>query len=159
MEKIMHTLRQWMFSNRLSKTIVTCLAGLLLILNVACSAPQVSRPAPEDIYSPDKQGNPSAMTERDGSLSENNPRATARARELIDNSKKNAANPNKAENLLEQARQSANELPGQATERVKEQKDGLVKRTERGVKNLKEASKEIPDVVKEATDRAQAQLN
>ena len=76
--------------------------------------------------------------------------------------KKNAANPNKLEDLSDQARRSAEAVPGQVADRVKSQKDDLVKGSERGMRNrkenLKEASKEIPDVVKEATDGARAKL-
>jgi hypothetical protein len=158
----MNTIKQWMTENRLSRTLIACLLGLILVLNVACSAPKASNPAAEDIYSQGTQGNRGAMTDRDESLNENNPRVQARTRELIDTAKKNAANPNKLEDLSGQARQSAEELPGQVADRVKSQKDDLVKGTERGMRNLKEnlkdASKEIPKVVKEATEGVQDKL-
>ncbi len=158
----MNAIKQWMTENRLSRTITACLLGLLLVLNVACSAPKASNPAAEDIYSQGTQGNRGAMNDRDERLGENNPRAQARTSELIDTAKKNAANPNKLEDLSQQARQSAEELPGQVADRVKSQQDDLVKGTERGMRNLKEnlkeASKEIPKVVKEATDGARGKV-
>jgi gas vesicle protein len=159
---MMNAIKQWMTQNRLSRTILAGLLGLLLVLNVACSAPKASTPAAEDIYSQGTQGNRGAMTDRDQSLDENNPRTKAKTRELIDTAKKNAANPNKLEDLSEQARQTVEDIPGEVSDRVKSQKDDLVKGTERGMRNLKEnlkaASKEIPDVVKEATDGAKAKL-
>jgi gas vesicle protein len=159
---IMNALKKWAIEHQLNRIFVACLLGLLLVLNVACSAPKASNPAAEDIYSQGTQGNRGAMTDRDESLGENNPRVQARSRELIDTAKKNAANPNKLEDLSGQARQSVKELPGQVADRVKSQKDDLVKGTERGMRNLKEnlkeASKEIPDVVKEATDGARAKV-
>jgi hypothetical protein len=161
---MMNTIKAWAIDNRLTRSLVSriltaCLLGLLLTLNVACTAaPKVSRPAPDDIYSQGTQENRGAMGERDQRLDENNPRAEARARELIDTAKKNAANPNKLDNLSKQAQQSAEELPGQLVDGVKRQKDDFVKGTERGAKNLKEnlkaASKEIPNIVKEATGGA-----
>jgi hypothetical protein len=159
---MMNAIKQWMTQNRLSRTILAGLLGLLLVLNVACSAPKASNPAADDIYSQGTQGNRGAMTDRDESLDENNSRSEARTRELIDTAKKNAANPNKLEDLSGQARRSAEAVPGQVADRVKSQKDDLVEGTERGMRNLKEnlkeASKEIPDVVKEATDGARAKL-
>jgi hypothetical protein len=158
----MNALKEWAIGHRLNRFFVACLLSLLLVLNVACSAPKASNPAAKDIYSQGTQGNRGAMNDRDESLGENNPRAQARTRELIDTAKKNTANPNKLEDLSRQARQSAEELPGQIADRVKSQKDDLVKGTERGAKNLKEnlkeASKEIPKVVKEATDGAKAKV-
>jgi hypothetical protein len=154
----MNALKEWAISHRLNRFFVTCLLGLLLVLNVACSAPKASNPAAKDIYSQGTQGNRGAMNNRDESLGANNPRAQARTRELIDTAKKNAANPNKLEDLARQAQQSAEELPGQIADRVKSQKDDLVKGTERGARNLKAASKEIPKVVKEATDGATAKV-
>jgi seryl-tRNA synthetase len=155
---MMNTLKQWTIKNQLARIITTCLLGLLLVLNVACSAPKASNPAAEDIYSQKTQGNRGTMTKRDDSLSENNSSVQAKTRELIDTAKKNAANPNKLEDLSGQARRSAEELPGQVADRVKSQKDDMVKGTERGMRNLKEnlkeASKEIPNIVKEATDGA-----
>lgn len=154
MNKITQTMKRFF-----SRALTACLLGLLLTLNVACTAaPNVSRPAPDNIYGQGTQGNRGAMGERDQRLDENNPRAEARARELIDTAKKNAANPNKLDNISRQAQESAEELPGQIIDKAKRQKDDFVKGTERGARNLKEnlkaASKEIPNIVKEATDGA-----
>jgi hypothetical protein len=154
----MNALKQWAIENRLNRTLVACLLGLLLVLNVACSAPKVSKPAADDIYSQGIQKQQGTMDQGDNSLNENNPRAQARTRELIDTAKKNAAKSNKLENLSDQARQTAKDLPGDVSDRLTSQKDDLVKGTERGIRNLKgnlkEAAKEIPDIVKEATDGA-----
>jgi hypothetical protein len=154
---IMTNVKQWLLNNRLSRLLTICLVGLLMVLNVACSAPEVSSTAaPEDIY---RKGTPVDRGEiHDDSLDTNNPGAQARTRELIDSASRKSANPNKLEDLSNQARQSAKDLPGQVADRVSDQKDKLVKGTERGVQNLKaglkEASKEAPNVVKEATDGA-----
>jgi hypothetical protein len=155
----MNALKQWAIDNRLNRTLVTCLLGMLLFLNVACSAaPKVSKPAADDIYSQGIQKQQGTMDQGDNSLSENNPRVQARTRELIDTAKKNAAKSNKLNNLSDQARQTAKDLPGEVSDRLTSQKDDLVKGTERGMRNLKgnlkEASKEIPNIVKEATDGA-----
>jgi hypothetical protein len=155
---IMNALSQWMISKRLNRAFVACLLGLVLVLNVACSAPKASKPAADDIYSRGIQEQQGSMRNQDSSIGENNSRVQARTRELIDTAKKNAANPNKLEDLSEQARQTADDIPGQVADRLKSQKEDFVKGTERGVKNLKgnlkEASKEIPDIVKEATKGA-----
>jgi hypothetical protein len=158
----MNSIKAWAIGNignRITRVLTACLLGLLLTLNVACTAaPKVSSPAPDDIYSQGTQENRGAMGERDQRLDENNPRAAARTRELIDTAKRNAANPNKLDDLSRQAKESAEEFPGQVVDGVKRQKDDFVKGTERGAKNLKEnlkaASKEIPNIVKEATDGA-----
>jgi gas vesicle protein len=157
----MNTVKQWLTNNRLSQVLTVCLVGLLMVLNVACSAPKVSSSAaPEDIYS---QGTPvDRGAIHDDSLDANNPGANARTRELIDSASKNAANSNKLEDLSNQARQSAKELPGKVADRVKDQKEELARKTERGAQNLKEglrdASKEVPNIVKEATDGAKEKL-
>lgn len=155
----MNKLKAWAIDNRLTRLLTGCLLALLLTLNVACTAaPKASGPAPDDIYSQGTQQNRGAMGDRDRSIDENNPRAEARTRELIDTAEKNVANPNKLDDLSRQAKESAKELPGQVVDGVKRQKDDFVKGTERGAKNLKEnlkaASKEIPNIVKEATDGA-----
>jgi hypothetical protein len=154
----MNVLKQWAIENRLNRILVTCLLGLVLVLNVACSAPKVSQSAPDDIYSQGTQEPRAAMGKLNKSLDENNSKVQAKTRELIDTAKKNGANPNKLEDLSEQARRSAKEFPDQLADRIKSQKDDLVKGTERGVQNLKgnlkEASKEIPNIVKEETDGA-----
>jgi erythromycin esterase-like protein len=156
----MNSLKAWAIDNRLTRVLTACLLALLVTLNVACAAApnNASRPAPDDIYSQGTQENRGAMGERDQRLDENNPRAAARTRELIDTAKKNVANPNKLDDLSRQAKESAAEFPGQVVDGVKRQKDDLVKGTERGAEKLKEnlkaASKEIPNIVKEATDGA-----
>jgi hypothetical protein len=154
----MNALKQWLTENRLSRTMLACLLGLLLVLNVACSAPKASNPAAEDIYSQGTQGNRGAAIDRAQGLDESNPKAAAKTRELIDTAKKNAANSNKLEDLSEQARRRAKDVPGEVADRIESQADDLVEGTERGVRNLKgnlkAASKEIPNIVKEATEGA-----
>jgi uncharacterized phage infection (PIP) family protein YhgE len=157
---MMSTLKQWLANHRLSRIITICGLGLLLVLNVACSAPKVLSAAPEDIYSRGTPVDRGAI--HDDTLDENNSRANARTQELIDTAKKNTANPNQLEDLSNQARQSAKELPGQVADRVNDQKDAFANKADRGMRNLKsnlkDASKEIPNVVKEATEGAKEKL-
>jgi hypothetical protein len=163
---IMNTVKQWI--SKSSRLFLVAIAGLILIFNTACSSPKVSaadpaaRSAADQVYGQSKPDDRGSMIQREPSLNENNARAKARARELVDTAKQEMDNPNKLEELSEQARKSAKELPGEIADRVKTQKDDFVKGTERGARNLKEnlkeASKEIPNVVKEATEGAKEKL-
>jgi guanylate kinase len=164
----MNTLKQWISKNNLSRLLLVAIAGLILVFNTACNAPRVStadptaRSAADQVYGESKPDDRGSMIQNEPSLNENNARAKARAKELVGTAQKNLDNPNRIEDLSEQAKQTAKELPGEIADRVKSQKDDFVKGTERGAKNLKEnlkeASKEIPDVVKEAAEGAKDKL-
>jgi hypothetical protein len=160
----MNSIKQWMSENRLSRVVLAGLLGLILVFNTACSAKTVAAPdvsarsAADQVYGESKPDDRGSMIQHEPSLNENNSRAKARARELVGTAKENVGNPNKLEELSEKVQQSAKELPSKVADRIKDQKDDFVKGAERGAQNLKEASKEIPNVVKEATEGAKDSL-
>jgi cell pole-organizing protein PopZ len=163
---IMNGLKQWAINHRLSRTLVTFFAGFLLLLNVACSAasePKATAASTEkpgvetELYDP-TQAKRGGMNGYDDDVRAGTPSAQAEAKALVDKAKRNVTKTETPKDISKKVRQSAEELQDNISERAEKQKDDLVKGTKNGMRNLKgnldKAAKEIPEVVRDATDGA-----
>jgi F0F1-type ATP synthase membrane subunit b/b' len=173
---IMNRFKQWAINHRLSRVVVTLFAGFLLLLNVACS-PATATTAPKvtgEGSSTEKQGfqtelydatqeKRGGMNQFDDDVRAGTPSAKAKAKALVDNAKRNVnRSAESPKDISKKVRQSAEEIQDNISERAERQKDDLVKGTKRGMQNLRgnldKASKEIPEVVREATGGAKENI-
>jgi cell pole-organizing protein PopZ len=161
-------LKQWAIDHRLSRILITFFAGFLLLLNVACSAANepkatasesyTEKPGFEtELYDP-TQAKRGGMNGYDDDVRAGTPSAQVKAKALVDKAKRNVTKTESPKDISKKVRQSAEELQDNVSERAERQKDDLVNGTKDGMRNLKgnldKASKEIPDVVRDATDGA-----
>ena len=172
----MNGLKQWATDFRLSRIVGTFLVGFLLLLTVACSkAPVNSAGNPSSMSAPSSEMNvrkletelskktPESRRDTnvyDYGIEENKSNVQAKTRELVDTAKRNVNETPNLEDLPGKVRRSAEKAKDDISEGLESQKNDLVKGTKNGMKNLKKnidkASKEIPNVVQEATDNAAA---
>lgn len=170
----MNGLKQWAIDFHLSRIVGTFLVGFLLLLTVACSnAPSNSVGNPSKMPEPssklDAQGLEKELSDKtpetrketnvyDYGIPENKSNVQAKTRELVDTAKRKANETQSLEDLPDKVRKSAEKTQSNISEGLENQKNDLVKGTKSGMKNLKKnldkASKEIPNVVQEATENA-----
>jgi gas vesicle protein len=155
-------------ARQLSRVVLTFLAGILLILNVACSnvpeGPKVTgegsydeqRGFQTELYD-DIQPKRGGMNNYEDDFRDSSPGVKAKTRELIDHAKR-TDKIDSPQDFAREARQSAKELGQNVSERAERQKNDFVESTKQGTQNLKEnlgkASREVPEIVREATGNA-----
>ena len=179
----MSGLKQWAIDSNINRTSIgrivgTFVVGLLLFLTVACSnAPSnpagnsSSMSAPSTKLGVQKlekelaEKTPETRRETnvyDYSTPENKSKVQAKTRELVDTAKRTMDKNQSLEDLPSKISKSAENVKNNISEGLENQKDDLVKGTKNGIKNLKKnldkASKEIPNVVQEATENAASAL-
>lgn len=170
----MNGLNRSMLARQLKRAFGVLLVSLLMVVSVACSNPDVptasvTNPGNSQINSsadlkPDARMRDNAQPKRGGmngyadDTNANSSEVKAKTRALIDNAQQNVKNNPTAKDLSKKAARSAEDLKDDVVEGAENQKDDFVEGTKRGMSNLKEnldkASKEIPEVVKEARDNA-----
>lgn len=177
----MNGLKQWAIDSHISRIVMsrivgTFLVGFLLLMTVACSnapTPNNSAGNPSSMSAPsskfDAKGLEKELSEKtpetrretnvyDYGIPENKSNVQAKTRELVDTAKRKVNETQNLEDLPDKISKSAEEVQTNISKGLEDQKDDLVKGTKNGMKNLKKnldkASKEIPNVVQEATENA-----
>ncbi len=158
---------------QLKRIIGVGLASLLLMFTVACSStentpmssrvgsstePGGSKTHLRDQVQPKRDG----MNGYDDDLNASTPELKGKTRALIDNAQQNIKGNATPGKVAEKAKESAKDFKDDVVAGAKQQKDGFVEGTQKGMRNLKgnldKASKEIPEVIKEGTDKAKSSL-
>ena len=179
----MNGLKRWAIDPNINRTsigrvLATFVAGFLLLLTVACSsAPSNSAGNSSSMSAPSTklgvqrlekelaEKTPATRKETnvyDYGIPENKSKVQAKTRELVDTAKRKVGENQSLEDLPDKIGRSAENVKTNISEGLENQKDDLVEGTKKGMKNLKKnldrASKEIPNVVREATENAVSAL-
>ena len=183
----MNGLKQWAIDSNINLTSIgrivgTFVVGLLLLLTVACSNAPSNAPsnpagnsssmsAPSTKLGVQKlekelaEKTPETRRETnvyDYDTPENKSKVQVKTRELVDTAKRTMDKNQSLEDLPSKISKSAENVKNNISEGLENQKDDLVEGTKNGMKNLKKnldkASKEIPNVVQEATENAASAL-
>lgn len=164
----MNRLNTWAIGHQLKRWVGIVLVGILLVLNVACSAPDApmssgtgsyneKRGANTDLYEP-TQPKRDGMNRYDDDVRDASPEVKAKARALVDNAKRNIGQTENPKEIPSKVIKSAENLKDEISEEAQDRKAGFVEGTKDGMRNLKgnldRASREIPEVVKEGTENA-----
>ncbi len=165
---IMNGLSKGAIARRFKSWIAMVFAGMLLVLNVACSssdAPMASDTSSSEgpaastktLYEP-VQPKKDGMNRYDDDVRNASPEVKAKSRALIDNAKQNIKKSEDPEDIPEKVLESADNLKDEISEEVQERTDNFAKGTKKGMRNLKgnleRGSREIPEVFKEGTENA-----
>jgi uncharacterized protein YPO0396 len=171
----MSAIKQWIADRQFNRILIVFFAGLMLFLNVACSAPDSPKVSGEGGSYSEKRGAETELykttqKKQDGINSYNDDvrdsssRVQAKSRDLIQNSKRNIERD--ADDITDagdKLRQSTQEFKSDLSQKTERQKDNFVEGTKDGMqnlnRNLNKASKEIPNVIQEATDNLKEGLN
>ena len=179
----MDKLKQWAIDSNINRTSIgrivgTFVVGLLLLLTVACSnAPSNSIENSSSMSAPSlklgvqnlekelPEKTPETRRETnvyDYGTPENKSNVQAKTRELVDTAKRKVNENQSLEDLPSKINKAAEDVKTTISEGLENQKDDLVEGTKNGMRNLKKnldkASKEIPNVVQEATESAASAL-
>jgi hypothetical protein len=164
----MNRLMEWASVPQLKRLVAVVLAGLLLVLNVACTAPDApmasgpgsyneKRGANTNLYEP-TQPKRDGMNSYDDDVRDVSPGVKAKAQALVDNAKRNIGQTEDRKEIPSKVLKSAENKKDEISKEAKERKEGFVEGTKEGMQNLKgnlnRASREIPEVVKEGTENA-----
>lgn len=153
---------------QLKSLVIFVFAGMLLVLNVACSAPDASRSS--DTTSADRQveskehlynttqPKKGGMNNYNDDVRADSPSVKAKARALVDNAKKNLNKSEDPKEVPGKVMESAKSVKDDISEAAQERTENFVRGTKEGMENLKgnlnRASREIPEVVKEGAENA-----
>lgn len=155
-------------ARRFKSLVAMVFAGMLLVLNVACSssdAPMASDTGSSEgpaastktLYEP-VQPKQDGMNRFDDDVRNANPEVKAKARALVDNAKQNIKKTEDPEDIPEKVLDSAENLKDNISEEVQDRTENFVKGTKKGMRNLQgnleRGSREIPEVFKEGTENA-----
>jgi gas vesicle protein len=153
------------------RLVLTGLLAFMLLLNTACGSPDSPQASGQGMNSTERRGfetelydatqpNTGGMNQHYDDVRDGSPALKAKSRALVDNAKRNVNK--EGESLREVPRVlggKVEEVKDNIVDRAERQKDELAAGTKRGMKNLKgnldKASKEVPEIVKEATSGAQ----
>ncbi|HIK31333.1 MAG TPA: hypothetical protein IGS17_08870 [Oscillatoriales cyanobacterium M59_W2019_021] len=155
-------------SRQLKSLVIFVFAGMLLVLNVACSSPDVSMSSDttsadrqvdskEHLYN-SSQPKKGGMNNYNDDVRADSPKVKAKARALVDNAKQNLKQSEDPKEVPGKVMESAKSVKDDISETAQERSENFVRGTEEGMENLKgnldRASREIPEVVKEGADNA-----
>jgi Flp pilus assembly protein TadD len=164
----MNGFNQGAISHQLKRGIGAILVGMLLVLTVACSSPNVPMSSGTGAYNEKigsktdlrdgiqpKQG---GMNGYDDDINASSPQLQAKTRTLVDTAKRNLGKTADRKDIPKTVLKSAENLKDDISEGAEKQKNDFVQGSKNGMRNLSgnlnKASREIPKVVKEATENA-----
>jgi hypothetical protein len=168
----MDGLNQWAIARQFKRAIGVLLAGMLLMVSVACSAADTPMASETGTYNKqvgsktdlrdNVQPKRNSMNGYDDDVKAGSPEVQAKARALVDKAKRNVDKAQTPKDISKKVIKSAEGLKEDVVEGAKKQKEDFVEGTQNGIENLKgnlnKASKEIPKVVNEATDNARSSV-
>lgn len=162
----MNGLNQSTIARYLKQSVGVFLAGMLLVLTVACSAPNTPTASEIETYDTGSRTNLSGeplpkkggMNDYDDDVNASTPQLQAKTRALVDTAKRNLNKTADPKDAPQKIVESAEDFKDDFAKGAERRKDEFVQGSKEGMRNLKnnlnKASKEIPEVVKEATDNA-----